>query len=58
MPITIIIDTDGSTEISVNGIPGKKCKTITEQLERALGIVTSDIPTKEIQVQQKVTVKQ
>lgn len=34
--------------VTVNGIKGKSCKDATRELEKALGKVTKDTPTKEM----------
>jgi hypothetical protein len=46
--ITIEIDATGDTQISVQGIPGKKCMEATAELERRLGRKTHDQPTPEM----------
>ena len=53
--ITVEIDLDGSSTVSVAGVKGKKCKDITRQVEAALGKVTADTPTQEMA--QRETVK-
>ena len=43
--ILITVDTDGKTEIAVNGVKGKKCSDITKDIEQALGNATSSKKT-------------
>lgn len=45
---TIEIDLDGTTQISVAGVKGKRCKDVTAQIERALGRTVKDTPTGEM----------
>lgn len=45
--IKVRINPDGSTEISVNGVKGKKCTELTKGLEKALGVVTKQTMTNE-----------
>ena len=53
--ITVEIELDGSSTVSVAGVKGKKCKDTTRQVEAALGKVTADTPTGEMT--QRETVK-
>jgi hypothetical protein len=46
--ITVEIGSDGSTKVSTKGFKGKACKDATKQLEKALGKVTSDSDTPEM----------
>lgn len=46
--ITITISPEGETEVSVKGVKGKGCQALTKALEDALGTVTSDTPTPEM----------
>lgn len=46
--ITITINTDGDTELKVNGVKGSGCKQLTAQIEKALGRTTRDTPTAEM----------
>ena len=39
--ITVTIDQDGQTTVTVSGIDGPDCQAATESLERALGAVRS-----------------
>lgn len=43
--VEITIAPDGSPTIKVNGVPGPSCKDVTKTVEKALGKVTSDKPT-------------
>lgn len=45
--IIIEVAPDGETQITTKGYKGKACKDATAALEKALGTVTSDTPTKE-----------
>lgn len=45
--IKILIKKDGTTTISVEGVKGASCQTMTENIERALGEATSDEKTNE-----------
>jgi hypothetical protein len=45
--IDITIAPDGATEIKTQGFAGRSCQDATRDLEKALGIVTSDTPTAE-----------
>jgi hypothetical protein len=42
------IDADGTTQITVQGVKGKRCKDVTAQIEKALGRTVSDTPTGEM----------
>jgi hypothetical protein len=44
----IDISPDGDTKISVRGVKGKGCRALTADIERELGDVKSDEPTKEM----------
>jgi len=46
--IKITIGTDGSVKIEAKGIKGASCKTLTNQIEAALGRVTTKTPTPEM----------
>lgn len=46
--ITITITPEGETEVSVAGVKGVGCRALTEALERELGAVISDTPTREM----------
>ncbi len=46
--IIVAIDAAGNTIVSVNGISGKGCKDLTRDLERILGTVITDTPTREM----------
>ncbi len=43
--VNVIINKDGSTEISVEGIQGGGCLKATQSLEEALGVVNTRTPT-------------
>ena len=43
----ITIDKNGAPSIEVEGVKGSSCKAATEQVERLLGRVTSDVETSE-----------
>lgn len=45
--VRIIIGQDGSAEVGVGCVKGKKCVEITRDIEKALGKVTSDTKTAE-----------
>jgi hypothetical protein len=46
--IEIIVDEKGNTRIESKGFAGAECRQATAPLERALGVVTSDVPTLEM----------
>lgn len=46
--VTIIVNPDGSSEVSVACIKGKACQDATREIEKALGKTTKDTPTKEM----------
>ena len=46
--IIITIAADGATSIETKGFDGRKCKLATEDLEKALGVKTKDVPTAEL----------
>lgn len=46
--VKITISKEGDVSIAVNGVAGESCKDLTKNIERAIGTVTSDIPTKEM----------
>lgn len=46
--LIINVDSDGAVQITVKGVKGKSCKDVTKQIEQALGKVTSDKPTAEM----------
>ena len=52
--ITVEIEADGSSTVSVSGVRGKRCKDITAQVEKALGKVTADNPTQEMHQSERV----
>ena len=54
--VTIDIDEQGNAKLTVNGCPGPSCKNLTAQIEKALGTVTKDAPTKELYETSKVRV--
>ena len=43
----ITSDKNGAPSIEVEGVKGSSCKAATEQVERLLGRVTSDVETSE-----------
>ena len=45
--IIVIIDETGEPKLEVKGVKGKTCKEFSEALEKALGNVTKDTPTRE-----------
>ena len=45
--VTVTIDADGSTVVSVAGAPGPSCRTVTAAVERALGQTAETRPTAE-----------
>lgn len=47
MKVEIEIDTDGSTEVAVKGVAGPSCKSLTQDIERALGGTVADVKTPE-----------
>ena len=52
----IVIDPDGTTQITVNGVTGKACKDATAQIEKALGTVIKDTPTPDMYKKEKVKI--
>jgi hypothetical protein len=46
--IVITVPLDGDVTIEVNGVKGGGCKELTKNIEKALGTVVSDKPTKEM----------
>lgn len=46
--IVLDFDEESNPVISVKGIAGADCKTLTKSLEQKLGAVTSDTPTREM----------
>lgn len=52
--IIIEISKDGNTKITTKGFKGRSCKEATKELEKALGVVTSDTPTKEQYEQERM----
>lgn len=46
--VVITVGKDGSAEVRVNCVKGKKCSEITEQIEKALGAKIKDVPTHEM----------
>jgi len=53
----IVIDPDGTVQITVNGVAGKACKDATAQIEKALGMVTKDTPTSDMYKKEQVKVQ-
>ena len=45
--IIIEVDLEGNVKIETRGYKGTACKDATKAIEKALGAVTSDIPTAE-----------
>lgn len=45
--VIVIIGNDGHAKIEVQGCRGPSCGNLTRDLERALGLVTSDVKTPE-----------
>jgi hypothetical protein len=39
--VTLIIEESGAVQIDVEGVKGKACTELTAEMERALGMVTS-----------------
>ena len=39
--VTLLIDENGAVQIDVDGVRGKACTALTEDVEKALGVVTS-----------------
>lgn len=50
--IKVKIDTSGNIQIAVEGVKGRACKDLTKGLEKALGRVTADRPTSEMNEQE------
>ena len=46
--VTVVVGQDGSVEVSVQCVKGKRCQDLTKQLEEALGSKSSDRPTAEM----------
>lgn len=58
--MTVSIGADGTVEIAVNGVKGKKCMDFTKWLEEELGIVTQRTHTSEYyqsEVKENETIK-
>lgn len=53
--VTVVIAPDGQVTIEVNGLKGQGCLELTEQLEKALGTVSSREMTPEASMQVEVT---
>lgn len=47
--VNVIIDETGQTTLSVEGCAGPSCKDLTRAIEQALGAVTADTPTPDMQ---------
>ena len=45
--IIVEVAVGGATTITTKGFKGKSCKEATKQMEKALGVVAKDTPTKE-----------
>lgn len=46
--ITVTVDTQGKSTISVDGANGKQCLDLTKELEKSLGTVTNRQETEEM----------
>lgn len=46
--IIIEFSPDGTSQVSVNGVPGERCRELTAGLEAAIGAVTEVEPTPEM----------
>jgi hypothetical protein len=46
--IEVIVDTKGGISLETRGFAGTTCREATQELERALGVVTKDQPTAEM----------
>jgi hypothetical protein len=46
--IEVIVDTKGGLSLETKGFAGPNCREATQELERALGVVTKDQPTAEM----------
>jgi hypothetical protein len=55
--ITVDVAPDGSVNITTKGFRGRACKTATKPLEEALGVVTKDVDTPEMHLQEQVQTK-
>lgn len=58
MEIKVTVGTDGTYEVAVKGVKGKKCVDLTKAFESALGSVSKRTKTAEYFSAEKDTVKQ
>lgn len=57
MKIITEIHPDGSVKVRVEGVKGSACKALTKEFEEGLGVITSDVPTKEMHEHEAATIK-
>lgn len=50
--ITVTVGLDGVPEVAVEGCPGKSCKALSSDIEKALGGVKADRLTEEYKVRE------
>ena len=56
--IEITVDPQGGTRVETKGFTGPSCRDASRLLERALGLVESDMPTAEMYQQQPAQQRQ
>ena len=56
--IQIVISPNGDTRVSTHGYRGSQCKEASRELEQALGLVVSDLPTVDMYSDISPTVQQ
>jgi hypothetical protein len=56
--IIITISPEGDTKVKVQGVAGPGCQELSREIERALGSVAKDTPTREMyEVKQHASIK-
>jgi hypothetical protein len=55
--VIVTVGEDGNTTVKVEGCAGPSCKKVSEAIEKALGSVSSDVPTHEMRQSVGVTKK-
>lgn len=56
--VVVSIDNEGNATVKVECVAGPGCKKVSEAIERALGKVTSDMPTSDMRLSQGQQAKQ